>query len=351
MRSCLLFAVQADGSEIMTIEGLEKDGEFHPLQEAIRDCHSFQCGFCTPGFLMTAYAYLQEDHEFNELEIHEGAGGQPVPLHRLPIHCRRRGARRNTPRQTNGRGVVVRFVGESVPRVEDHRILTGRGKYVDDLVLPKMLHAAFVRSPFAHARIKRIDVDLARQTPGVVAVFTGDDMRRLCNPVSTSLAFGVKFPEFYPLTADKVRFVGDVVAMVVAESRYEAEDGCDLVEVEYDQLPVIANYDDAVDPTKPPLFDELGDNVVITNAPVSWGDVDTTFAEADRVVTATLRQHRVAPVPMRRGAVADYDTSSGDLTYASTQSPHGLRLQLANTLGHPMERFRVLANDVGGGFG
>jgi len=247
----------------------------------------------------------------------------------------------------------VRFVGESIPRVEDHRILTGRGKYVDDLNLPRMLHAAFVRGPFAHARITRIDVSAARQTPGVVAVFTGDDMRRLCNPVSTSLAFGVKFPEFYPLTTDKVRFVGDVVAMVVAESRYEAEDGCDLVEVEYEQLPVIANYDDAVDPTKPPLFDELGDNTVITNAPVTWGDVDAAFAEADRVVSATLRQHRVAPVPMEtRGAVADYDASSGDLTYyASTQSPHGLRLQLASTVRHPMERFRVLANDVGGGFG
>ncbi|MEO5840114.1 MAG: xanthine dehydrogenase family protein molybdopterin-binding subunit [Acidimicrobiales bacterium] len=247
----------------------------------------------------------------------------------------------------------MRFVGESIPRVEDHRILSGRGKYVDDLNLPNMLHASFVRSPFAHALIKRIDVTAARATPGVVAVFTGDDMRRLCNPISTSLAFGVKFPEFYPLSTDKVRFVGDVVALVVAESRYEAEDGCDLVEVEYEQLPAIANYDDAVDPTKPALFDELGDNVVITSAPVTWGDVDAAFAEADRVVTATLRQHRVAPVPMEtRGAVADYDASSGDLTYyASTQSPHSLRLQLATTLGHPMERFRVLANDVGGGFG
>jgi carbon-monoxide dehydrogenase large subunit len=126
----------------------------------------------------------------------------------------------------------VRFVGAKVPRVEDGRILTGRGKYVDDVTLPNLLHASFVRSPFAHARITRIDVDAARRAPGVVAVFTGDDMRQLCNPVSTSLAFGVKFPEFHPLATDKVRFVGDVVAMVVAESRYEAEDGCDLVEVD-----------------------------------------------------------------------------------------------------------------------
>ena len=248
---------------------------------------------------------------------------------------------------------MVRFVGQKVVRVEDRRILSGRGKFVDDLVLPDMLHAAFVRSPYPHARISRLDISAARQAPGVVAVYVGDDMRKLCNPVSTSLAFGVKFPEFYPLVTDKVRFVGDLVAMVVADSRYEAEDACDLVEVDYDALPAVADYDDAIDPTKPPLFDELGDNVVITNPPVTWGDVDAAFAEADRVVTATLRQHRVAPVPMEtRGAVADYDPGSGELTYyASTQSPHGLRLQLASTLGHPMERFRVLANDVGGGFG
>jgi carbon-monoxide dehydrogenase large subunit len=231
--------------------------------------------------------------------------------------------------------------------------LSGRGKYVDDLNLPNMLHASFVRSPFAHARITRLDTDAARRAPGVVAVFTGDDMRKLCNPVSTSLAFGVKFPEFHPLVTDKVRFVGDLVAMVIAESRYEAEDGCDLVEVDYDELPAVTDYDDARDPAKPPLFDELGDNIVITNAPVTWGDVDAAFAEADRVITASLRQHRIAPVPMEtRGCVADYDPSSGEMTYhASTQSPHGLRMQLASTIGHPMERFRVLANDVGGGFG
>jgi carbon-monoxide dehydrogenase large subunit len=247
----------------------------------------------------------------------------------------------------------VRFVGEKIPRVEDRRILSGRGKYVDDLNLPNMLHAAFVRSPFAHARVNHIDISAARSAPGVVAVFTGDDMRQLCNPVSTSLAFGAKFPEFYPLVTDKVRFVGDPVAMVVAESRYEAEDGCDLVEVDYDELPAVADYDDARDPSKPVLFEELGDNVVITNAPVTWGDVDGAFAEADRVITAKLMQHRVSPVPMEtRGAVADYDPASGELTYyASTQSPHGLRLQLASTVRHPMERFRVLANDVGGGFG
>lgn len=141
--------------------------------------------------------------------------------------------------------------------------------------------------------------------------------------------------------------------MVVAATRYEAEDACELVEIDYDPLPPVATAAFAHDPGSPPLFEDLGDNVVVAYEPASYGDVDGAFAEADRVISATLRQHRVANVPMEtRGAIAHYDPSSEDLTfYASTQSPHGLRMQLANTLGHPMERLRVLANDVGGGFG
>ncbi len=248
----------------------------------------------------------------------------------------------------------MRFVGERVRRVEDRRILTGRGKYVDDVQLPNMVHAAFVRSPFPHARIQRIDIDAALASPSVVAVLSGEDLRGLSHPITSAvLPLGPKWPTFYPLATDKVRFVGDLVAMVIAESRYEAEDACELVEVDYDPLPAVASYSDALDPDRPPLFDDLGDNVLAANEVATFGDVDAAFAEADRVLTVTFQQHRVANVPMEtRGAVADYDPSSGELTYyASTQNPHGLRMQLANTIGHPMERLRVLANDVGGAFG
>ena len=248
----------------------------------------------------------------------------------------------------------MRFVGERVRRVEDRRILTGRGKYVDDVQLPNMVHAAFVRSPFPHARIQRIDINAALASPSVVAVLSGEDLRELSHPITSAvLPLGPKWPTFYPLATDKVRFVGDLVAMVIAETRYEAEDACELVEVDYDPLPPVASFSDALDPDRPPLFDDLGDNVLAANDAATFGDVDAAFVEADRVLTATLQQHRVANVPMEtRGAVADYDPSSGELTYhASTQNPHGLRMQLANTIGHPMERLRVLANDVGGAFG
>jgi aerobic carbon-monoxide dehydrogenase large subunit len=247
----------------------------------------------------------------------------------------------------------VKFVGESVPRVEDPRILTGRGRYVDDVKLPNMLHAAFVRSPYAHARIDGIDTSAALAVPGVVAVYTGEDMRTLSHPVGSPLADPATWPEFYALPTDRARFVGDVIAMVVAETRPEAEDGAEEVVVDYTPLPPIMTYEDALDPSGPPLFDNLKSNVVAAVPSTTFGDVDGAFAEADRVITATLRQHRVANVPMEtRGAVADYEPASGELTfYASTQSPHGLRMALAATTGHPMERLRVLAGDVGGGFG
>jgi aerobic carbon-monoxide dehydrogenase large subunit len=246
----------------------------------------------------------------------------------------------------------VRFVGAKVVRVEDQRILTGRGRFIDDLHLPNLLHAAFLRSPLPHARILSSDATAARQAPGVVAVYTGEDMRRLTRPVEISMSLGQRVPEFYPLATDKVRLLGDLVALVVARSRYEAEDACELIDVEYEPLRAVVSYEAALDPDGPALFDDLGDNVVYT-ASESWGDIDAAFAEADRLVQMRLRQHRVANVPMEtRGAVADYDPGSGELTFhAATQSPQGLRIQLARTLGHPMDRLRVLCGDVGGAFG
>jgi carbon-monoxide dehydrogenase large subunit len=248
----------------------------------------------------------------------------------------------------------MRYVGEPVPRVEDTRLLTGRGRFIDDLQLPNMLHAAFVRSPFAHARLRSIDLSAALASPGVAAAITGDDMRALSEPVTSAvIPGGPGWPSFYPLATDKVRFVGDPVIMVIADSRYQAEDACELLDIDYEPLPAITGYQDAIDPDRPPLFEDSGSNVVAANEATNFGDVEAAFREADRVITATLDQHRVANVPMEtRGAVADYDPSSNELTYyASTQNPHALRMQLAITLGHPMERLRVLAHDIGGGFG
>jgi carbon-monoxide dehydrogenase large subunit len=246
----------------------------------------------------------------------------------------------------------LRFVGERVKRVEDPRLLSGRGRFVDDVTLPHLLHAAFVRSPYAHARITGIDTSAALAVSGVVAVFTGADLELGCNPLR-GWTPEPNWPTFRALPKDKVRFVGDPLAMVVAESRYAAEDACELLEVELEPLPPIGNEDAALDPDSPFVFDELGTNVMVSVAPVDAGDVEAAFATAQHVVRAKLRQHRVTNAPMEtRGGIAAYNPASGELTFiASTQTPHGLRLALAQTIDHPLERLRVMVDDVGGGFG
>ena len=246
----------------------------------------------------------------------------------------------------------MRFIGSSVQRVEDQRILTGHGHYVDDISLPGMLHAAFLRSPHAHARIVRIDVSAARAMLGVVAVVIGEDTQRLVGPMSVEDQTGMRNPRFHPLASDRVRLVGDPVALVVAESRYVAEDARDVIEVEYEPLQPVVTIEDALDPNRPALFDEVGSNILYQHS-ATHGDVDATFARADRVIHETFRQQRSVNVPMEtRGCVADFDPGSGELTfYKSTQSPHADRFVLASVLNQPAHRLRVIGRDVGGAFG
>ncbi len=245
----------------------------------------------------------------------------------------------------------MRYTGENVQRIEDRRILTGRGRYIDDLKLPHMLHAAFLRSPMAHASITALDVEAARTAPGVVAVYTAAELAPHSAAITSIAAIGA-WPEFHPLVTDRVRFVGDVIAMVVAESRYLAEDAVDLIEVDYEPLPAVTDFASAVAEGAPKLFDDLESNVLFTTA-MDRGDVEAVFASADRVITAELVQHRIMNAPIEtRGLVADFDPASGELTvHAATQSPQGMRHQLASTLRMPMDKLRVLTQDVGGSFG
>ncbi|MGY1772651.1 xanthine dehydrogenase family protein molybdopterin-binding subunit [Blastococcus sp. SYSU D00813] len=253
---------------------------------------------------------------------------------------------------------AARNVGTSVRRVEDPRILTGRGRYLDDVVLPGMLHAAFLRSYAPHGRLLSVDAEEARQLPGVVAVYTGADIQRLTRPgrpgaiAGMDQMPGMAIPAAYALATDKVRHVGDPVALVVAESRYVAEDALELIAVDIDPLEPVVTYADALDPAKPPVFDEVGSNLAF-RMQLPLGDVDGAFARADRVLRTTISVHRHHPNPMEtRGIVAGWDAAEEKLTlHASTQSPHMLRLLLPPQIGVPMERIRVLAADVGGGFG
>ncbi len=254
--------------------------------------------------------------------------------------------------------VGARSVGARVLRSEDPRILTGRGRYIDDFTFPGMLHAAFLRSTVPHGRLLSIDVSEAREMPGVVAVYTGEDMARLAtigtpgSAIGMNAMPGIKIPSFYALATDKVRYIGDPIAMVIAESRALAEDALELIVEDIEMLDPVVTYADALAPDAPLLFEELEDNVAMTGG-LAIGDIDAVFAKADRVISATVHVHRHQPVPMEcRGSIASWDAADEKLTfYTATQSPHMIRLLLAPQLGIGMEQIRTISEDVGGGFG
>jgi carbon-monoxide dehydrogenase large subunit len=254
--------------------------------------------------------------------------------------------------------IGARSVGARVKRSEDPRILTGRGRYIDDVTLPGMLHAAFMRSVVPHGRLLSVDASEARALPGVVAVFTGDDIAarttacQAGSVIGMNLMPGMASPSFHALATDRVRYVGDPIALVVAESREIAEDAVELIVEDYEPLDPIVTYEDALDPSKPAIFEEIGSNVAMTGE-MAMGDIDAVFAKADRVIEATVRVHRHQPMPMEgRGLVASWEPGTEQLTiHASTQSPHMIRMLISPQVGVPMERIRVLSADVGGAFG
>ncbi len=223
------------------------------------------------------------------------------------------------------------FVGQSVKRVEDQRLLTGKGCYVADIEPEGVLHAVFVRSPLAHARVTSIDVDAARRAPGVAAVFTGADIVEATNPFPPFLMLpNLYTPLHWALSDKKVRMVGDPVALVLATSRYLAEDAAELVEVDYEPLDAVASISDALAADSEPLWEKADGNVVYDQTD-TYGDVDAVFAAADRVITERFSCQRQANQPMEtRGSVIEVDPDTGHLTvHNATQSSHMLRWIIA----------------------
>jgi aerobic carbon-monoxide dehydrogenase large subunit len=247
----------------------------------------------------------------------------------------------------------VGVLGTAVPRKEDHRLLTGRGRYVSDLTLPGMLHVAFVRSPMAHATIRRVDGDGARALPGVVAVLSGDDAELAGLAVRAPSTVSGYVETAQPLLAwPKVRFAGEAVAAVVAVNGHVAVDAGELVEVDYDPLPVVVDPLVAAtgDPAGVPIHDEAPDNVFLRRR-FEAGDVEGALAASHLVLERTYRTNRQAGVPLEgRCGVAAWE--EGALTlWSSTQIPHVARHLLAGLLSLSEQRVRVIAPDVGGGFG
>jgi carbon-monoxide dehydrogenase large subunit len=246
------------------------------------------------------------------------------------------------------------LMGAKVRRREDPRLITGRATYVDDVQVVGLLYAAFVRSPYAHAKVLRVDLSEAKRALGVFAAYASADLRAAGLDVSMPVAAdipGMQKPPHPPLATDEVHFVGEAVAMIVANDPYAARDAAEAVVVEYDELPAVVDMEKAV-AGGPLAHTSLPSNVAY-DLPTKVGDVDGLFASADVVVKQRLVNQRLVPCPMEpRAMLAQWDTGPGALTlYSSTQIPHLLRTNLAILLGLPETKVRVIAPEVGGGFG
>lgn len=248
----------------------------------------------------------------------------------------------------------ARYVGRAVQRVEDPRLLSGRGRFIDDVTLSGMLHASFVRSPFAHARVLSIDIEEAMAVDGVLGVYTAADLDWLSPMVSAGPMRDDVLTQTRSALVDGVaRHVGDPVAVVVARTPYLAEDGRDLVVVDWDPLTPVMDPIAALEPDSPLVDEALGTNN-IAHLEQTVGSVDEAFAEADHVTRAEFRSGRSTAAPIEgRGVVAEYeDRNGGRFTiYSSTQMPHLLRMLMAPMMGVPEGRITIKSPDVGGAFG
>jgi carbon-monoxide dehydrogenase large subunit len=255
------------------------------------------------------------------------------------------------------------YIGRSLRRREDRRLLTGQGQFIADLVLPRMLHAVLVRSPLAHARIRAVDLSGAQAAPGVAIALNGADLLQMLPPVPEGQismprkwmsAIQHKFlnPQQPLLAHDKVRHVGEAIAIIAAESRNQAEDAAELVRWDLDELPAVTDPEAALRPDSPIVHDRFGTNLIGAFT-VTRGDADTVLARAPHRLKRRFYHHRYAAVPMEcRGVVSAYDPRTDSATiWSSTQVVHWVRREAAALLGLPEARVRCLALDVGGGFG
>ena len=248
-----------------------------------------------------------------------------------------------------------RIFGSAIRRREDPRLLTGTGTFTDDITLPGLAHAALLRSPHAHARIRSIDTGRASQAPGVLAVYTGKDTAAVLKPIPCAWLVpnaDLKVAEYSCIAVDEVRYVGDIVAVVVAETPYLAQDALELIDVDYEPLPAVVDPAQAVAAGAPQVHASVPGNQAF-HWVVSGGDVDAAFASAEIVVKDHIVQQRLIPTAMEpRSAVAQYVAATGELTlWNTTQNPHIVRFIGSIVTGVPEDKLRVIAPEVGGGFG
>lgn len=361
--SCLYPALKAQGAHVETVEGLAHDSELHPLQRAFVEQGAVQCGFCTPGLIMASKALLDRNPDPTDADIKsalkdnycrctgyvsvinaiKAAAAQASQNGRASDHLSSPTTTRPPSLPTTKTPLAA--VGRPYPRTDSVAKVTGAAKYADDYVFPGMLYGATLRAKLPHARILNIDPTRARALPGVHAVLTHAD-------VPGSQNHGLMFDDWPVLCSDKVRYQGDAVAIVAADTQEIAEQALDLIQVVYEELPVVDNPVDAAKPGAPLVneFSEHGN--LLKHIEVNKGDVEKGFAEADVVI-----EHEYH-TPTYEHAFLEPECSIGRVTeegrievYAGSQIPYEDRRQIAACLDLPESQVRVIGTTIGGGFG
>jgi aerobic carbon-monoxide dehydrogenase large subunit len=363
VKSCTILAVQADGAAVDTVAALSNagDGE-HRLLSAFREHHALQCGFCTPGMIMSTLELLRREPHPSEERIRSWLKGN---------FCRCTGYQHivdaivasgdTTVSSRDGDVTTAQagpFVGQPLARREDDHHLRGLGRFTDDVRSADAagtLHVALLRSPHAHAQIRSVSVERAVKMPGVVAVVTGADFLDSVAPLPTNWVLpGMPVPVHRALADQVARFQGDGIAAVLATDAYSAADAVDAIDVDYEPLPAVTDPWQAAQAGAPLVHPGLTeDGNVVLRLPMYAGDYASARERADVVIQQRLRNQNLVPGALEpRSVLAEYDNTAGTVTvHSSTQSPHIIKRMLAEVLSYPEERLRIVAPDVGGGFG
>jgi putative selenate reductase molybdopterin-binding subunit len=360
IHSCIYPALRVAGHEVTTIEGLAQDGQLSPMQQAFLEKQGFQCGYCTPGMIMSAEKITAET-EPQLIKALEGnlcrCTGYTAILESIQL-----GQQINLlPTPTPHSSTPIPQIGQSIPKQDGYDIVTGKPVYTADWSPPGLLHLKVVRSPHAHARIRQINPEKAKALPGVHAVFTHHDVDR--RPYSTAgHAEPVPDPFDHFLLDHKVRFVGDRVAAVVAETPDIAELACQLIEVDYEILPHVLDPLEAMDRSNghvPIIHDELEstqiydrDRNIAGRVQLEHGDVEAGFAAADFVIERTYQLPPVQHVHLEPHiSISWFDPDGTLVVRTSTQVPFHCQRVLSEIFDLPKEKIRVFKTKIGGGFG
>ena len=360
--TCILLAAQVDGQEVLTLEGLAEGRDLHPIQAAFMDTGAIQCGFCTPGMILATKTLLDKEKYPSAAQAREELSSILCRCtgYAKPVEAVLRAAamlRGEWPVPPAG-PPVGNGVGKPAQKVDALRLAKGRPVFTDDFSHPNLLHAALLTSPVAHARIRSIDTSRAKALPGVHAVLTYQDVPRVIFAPGTQ---SYPNPKPYDQVSldNKVRHVGDKVAIVAAESMDIARQALGLIDVVYEELPAVFEASQALKDGAPIIHDEpdavdIKDarHNLVTTIQANVGDVDKACREADFVFERTFQVQQVQQTPIENHVTVTYwDTDDRLVIRASTQAPYHMRRVIAPVIGLPVSRIRVVKPRVGGGFG